>query len=47
MTFKGKIYPFVLDLFFTKYYYGDNIKEDEVGDVCDTYGSDEKCIQNF
>jgi hypothetical protein len=30
---------------FTTYYYGDQIKEDEMGGACNTHGRDEKCIQ--
>jgi hypothetical protein len=32
---------------FTKYYQGDQIKEDDMGRPCSTHGRDEKCIQNF
>jgi len=32
---------------FNKYYYGDQIKEDEMGRACSLYGRDEKHIQNF
>jgi hypothetical protein len=28
-------------------YPGDQIKENEVGGSCDTYGGEERCIQNF
>jgi len=31
---------------FTKYYYGDQIEEDETGRACSTYGRDDKCIKN-
>jgi hypothetical protein len=30
---------------FVKYYYGDQIKGDEMGGACSTYGRDEKCIR--
>ena len=26
---------------------GDKIEKNEIGDVCSTYGSDERCIQGF
>jgi hypothetical protein len=29
---------------FTKCYYGDQIKEDEMGGACSTHGRDEKCV---
>jgi len=32
---------------FTKYYYGDQIKEDEIGGECGTYRGDEKCIETI
>jgi hypothetical protein len=32
---------------FTKYYSGDQIKEDEMGRVSSTYERDEKCMQYF
>jgi hypothetical protein len=31
----------------SKYYSGNQIKEDEMGGACGTYGGDEKCIQGF
>jgi hypothetical protein len=30
-----------------KYYYGNQIKEDEIGETCSAHGRREKCIQNF
>jgi len=30
-----------------KYYYSDQIKEDEMGEACNTDGRDEKCIRSF
>jgi len=32
---------------FTKYYCGDQIKEDEMGGTCSNHGGDEKCIRFF
>ena len=34
-------------VFLSKYNSGDQIKEDEMGGACGTYGGDEKCIQGF
>jgi hypothetical protein len=34
-------------LLHTKYYWNDQIKEDEMGKACNVNGGDEKCIQNF
>jgi hypothetical protein len=31
----------------TKYYQGDQIKEDEVGGACSAHEGDENCFQNF
>jgi hypothetical protein len=31
----------------TKYYLGDQIKKNEVGGACSTYGGGERCIQDF
>jgi hypothetical protein len=31
----------------TKYYSGDQIKKNEVGGACSTYGGEEKCIKDF
>jgi hypothetical protein len=31
----------------TGYYYNDQVKKDEMGGACSTYGRDEKRIQNF
>jgi hypothetical protein len=31
----------------TKYYSGDQIKKNEVGGACSTYGGGERCIQGF
>jgi len=30
-----------------KYYAGDQIKNDEIGEACGTYGRQERCIQGF
>jgi hypothetical protein len=30
-----------------KYYWGDQVKGDEMGGDSSTHGTDEKCIQNF
>jgi hypothetical protein len=30
-----------------KYYSGDQIKKNEMGGACSTYGGDEKCILGF
>jgi len=35
------------DVRFTKYYYGDKIKEAGMGGACITYGRGEKCLQYF
>jgi hypothetical protein len=32
---------------FIKYYWGDHIKDDDMGRECSMYGKDEKCIQKF
>jgi hypothetical protein len=32
-------------LYYSKYYAGDQIKEDETGGECGTYGRQERCIQ--
>jgi hypothetical protein len=32
---------------FTTYYYGDQIRENEMGEICSTHGKDEKYTQNF
>jgi len=32
---------------FAKYYYGDQTKEEEMGEACNTHGRVEKCIHNF
>jgi hypothetical protein len=34
-------------LLFARYYYGDQIKEDEKGGACSMLGSDKKYIKNF
>jgi len=34
-------------VFLSKYNSGDQIKEDEMGGACGTYGGDEKCVQGF
>ena len=34
-------------LLFTKYYMGDQIKNNEMGGACSTYGKQERCIQGF
>jgi hypothetical protein len=31
----------------TKYYLGDQIKKNEVGGACSTYGGEARCIQDF
>jgi hypothetical protein len=31
----------------TRYHSGDEIKKNEVGGACSTYGGREKCIQDF
>jgi hypothetical protein len=40
-----KLYSIVV--FFTKYYYGNQIKKTEIGGLCSTHGGDEKCLKNF
>jgi len=35
------------DVLFTKYYYGDQIKEDDLGRACNTRRKEEEYIQNF
>jgi hypothetical protein len=30
-----------------QYYLGDQIKKNEMGWACDTYGGEERCIQDF
>jgi hypothetical protein len=30
-----------------KYYSGDEMKENEIGEACGTHGSEEKCVQGF
>jgi hypothetical protein len=32
---------------FAKYYSGDQIRKDEKGGACSTYGRQERCIQGF
>jgi hypothetical protein len=32
---------------FTKYYYGGQVKEDEMGEVYSTHETDERCTQHF
>jgi hypothetical protein len=34
-------------LLLMKYYSGDQIKENETGGPCSTYGGEERCIQSF
>jgi hypothetical protein len=34
-------------IFFTKYYSADQIKKNEMGGACTTYGGEERCIQGF
>ena len=34
-------------LFVTKYYSADEIKNNEMGGAYDTYGEDERCIDDF
>jgi hypothetical protein len=35
------------DLYSIKYYSGDQIKKNEVGRACSTYGGGERCLQDF
>jgi hypothetical protein len=35
------------NLFFAEYYYDYRIKEDEMGEECNTSRKDEKCTHNF
>jgi len=35
------------NLFASPYYWGDHVKEDEMGRSCSTDGLREKCVQNF
>jgi hypothetical protein len=30
-----------------KFYSGDQIKENEIGEACGTYGDEEECVQGF
>jgi len=32
---------------FTKYYLGDQIKKNKMGELCSTYEGEERCIQDF
>lgn len=34
-------------MFFTKYYYSDQVKEDVIIGSCSSHGEDENCIWNF
>jgi hypothetical protein len=34
-------------LLLTKYYSGSQIKNNEMGGVCESYGREEQCIQGF
>jgi len=35
----------VYSMWFAKYYWGDQVKEDEMGGVCSMYGGEEKRVQ--
>jgi hypothetical protein len=35
------------DLYSSKYYAGDQIKKNQMGEACSTYGGQERCIQDF
>jgi hypothetical protein len=36
-----------ISLLSIKYYYGEQMKKDEMDGTCSTYGKDEKCIRSF
>jgi len=44
---KGCIMRSFITVHFTKYYYSNQVKEDNMVSICSTHGRDEKCIQNF
>ena len=37
----------LLSLPLARYYSGDQIKKNEMGGSCDTYGGEDKCVQGF
>jgi len=41
------IFAVIFILFVTKFYTGDQIKKNEMGRACGTYGRQERCIYDF
>jgi hypothetical protein len=44
---RRKLRKMFLILLLTKYYWGEQMKEDEMGGECGTYGGDKKWIRSF
>jgi hypothetical protein len=36
-----------MSVLITKYYWGDQIEKNEMGEVCSMFGRKERCIQDF